>query len=77
MKTSQTKENRQAKEQQALTEVAKSLTVHMELSMLLETVMDKIDEVLDPAEFGVVLLWDSTERVFHPKASCGTGIKKS
>jgi K+-sensing histidine kinase KdpD len=54
--------------------VAKSLTVHLQLPELLETVMDTIDQILDPAEFGVILLWDPTEGVFRPKASCGAGL---
>ncbi len=72
----QGKEARQEREQFALLEVAKSLTVHLELTVLLEEVMDKIDEVLDPAEFGIVLLWDASEGKFKPRASCGAGIKE-
>jgi len=71
----QEREDRQEKELFALVEVAKTLTVHLEITELLETVMDKIDEVLHPAEFGIVLLWDPTEGVFIPRASCGSGIK--
>jgi signal transduction histidine kinase len=67
-------ETRQDREQHALIEVAKALTVHLELPKLLEVVMDKIYEVLDPAEFGVVLLWDPSEGRFLPKATCGDGI---
>jgi signal transduction histidine kinase len=67
-------ETRQDREQRALIEVAKALTIHLELPKLLEVVMEKIDEVLDPAEFGVVLLWDPSEGRFLPKATCGEGI---
>jgi len=73
----QGKEVRQEREQFALLQVAKSLTVHLDLTELLEEVMDKIDEVLDPAEFGIVLLWDASEGIFKPRASCGEGIKET
>ena len=64
----QGKETRQEKEEFALLEVAKSLTVHLKLTDLLEEVMDKIDEVLDPAEFGIVFLWDPSEGILKPAA---------
>lgn len=69
------KKKRVERERIALIEVTKSFTAHLELSKLLETVMDKIDEFLDPAEYGVVLLWNPSEGVFLPQASCGVGIK--
>lgn len=59
----------------ALTEVAKALTAHLELTELLEAVMDRIDEALAPAEFGVLLLWDADDGFFRPRASCGPGIR--
>jgi signal transduction histidine kinase len=40
---------------------------------LLAAVMARIAEVLEPAEFGVVLLWNPSERVFRPQAVCGPG----
>jgi len=69
------KKKRVEREQYALIEVTKSFTAHLELPKLLETVMDKIDEFLDPAEFGVLLLWNPSEGVILPQASCGVGIK--
>lgn len=63
------------RELHALAEVAKALTVHLELPKLLETVMDRIDEVLDPAEFGLILLWEPSEALFRPRASCGKGLR--
>jgi K+-sensing histidine kinase KdpD len=72
-------ENRQTgnrnRELHAVTEVAKTLTMHLDLHKLLEAVMNKIDDVLDPAEFGVILLWDPTQATFRPQASCGAGLK--
>lgn len=59
----------------ALTEVAKAITVNIDLTELMETVMDRIDDVLDPAEFGVLMLWDPVEAVFRPRASCGPGLR--
>lgn len=59
----------------ALTEVAKALTTHLALTDLLEAVMDRIDEALAPAEFGVLLLWDADDGFFRPRASCGPGIR--
>jgi len=57
----------------ALTEVAEVLAARLELPELLQSVMDKIIEILDPAEFGIILFWDQTQRVFRPKAATGQG----
>jgi hypothetical protein len=54
-----------------MTEIAKALTTSLPLLALLEAVMGRIAEVLAPAEFGVVLLWDSSAGRFHPQAVCG------
>jgi signal transduction histidine kinase len=65
---------RQTNELHVLTEVAKTLTVHRPLPELLAAVMERIAEVLEPAEFGVVLLWNPSEGVFRPQAVCGPGF---
>ena len=57
----------------ALTEVAEVLAARLELPQLLQSVMDKIIEILDPAEFGIILFWDQTRRVFRPQAATGQG----
>ena len=58
----------------ALTEVAEVLAARMELVPLLQSVMDKIIEILDPAEFGAILFWDETRKVFQPQAAAGLGM---
>ncbi len=63
------------RELSVLTEVAKALTVPLDLPALLKTAMDKIAEMLDPAEFGLVFIWDASEGVFRPQAACGLGIQ--
>lgn len=64
-------DNRQTGELYVLTEVAKALTTSLPLPALLEAVMERIAEVLAPAEFGVVLLWDPSAGLFRPQAVCG------
>ncbi|MCQ3980750.1 MAG: hypothetical protein DPW09_45705, partial [Anaerolineae bacterium] len=65
------RETYQTNELHVLTEVAKTLTAHRPLPELLAAVMERIAEVLEPAEFGVVLLWDPSEGAFRPQAVCG------
>lgn len=69
--SSGSRETYQTNELHVLTEVAKTLTAHRPLPELLVAVMECIAEVLEPAEFGVVLLWDPSEGVFRPRAMCG------
>ncbi|MCL4302620.1 MAG: GAF domain-containing protein [Anaerolineae bacterium] len=69
--SSGSRETYQTNELHVLTEVAKTLTAHRPLPELLAAVMERIAEVLEPAEFGVVLLWDASEGVFRPQAVCG------
>jgi K+-sensing histidine kinase KdpD len=67
-------DKRAESELHVLTEVAKALTTSLPLPALLEAVMERITEVLAPAEFGVVLLWDSAAGLFRPQAVCGSGF---
>ena len=58
-----------------ITEVSKSLTTALALPDLLKQVMDRIADLLAPAEFGVVMLWDVSTNVFRPTAACGQGLR--
>lgn len=53
----------------ALTEVAEVLAARLDLPELLQSVMDKIIDILDPANFGIILLWNHTRRVFEAQAA--------
>ena len=55
----------------ALTEVAKTLTFPHELADLLRAALDKLAEVFEPAELGIVLLWDESAGLFRPEAALG------
>lgn len=55
----------------ALTEVAKTLATPLPLPELLRAVLEKLTNVLEPAEFGVIMLWDAAAGVFRPEASLG------
>lgn len=57
-----------------LTEIATTLAARLELTELLQSVLEKITEVLDPAEFAVVLLWNQTSRRFQPLAASGPAL---
>jgi signal transduction histidine kinase len=63
--------DRTQRELHALTEVAKTLTSARELPELLAAVMDKIIDVLAPAEVGAILLWDRSAGLFRPAAAFG------
>ena len=58
-----------------LTEVAKTLALPLKLPNLLQTVMDRIGEIIDPAEFGYISLFDPTNGLLHPCAFYGQGIQ--
>ncbi len=62
---------RRTRELHALTEVAKTLTAPLALPTLLDAVMDKLTDVLDPAEVGAIMLWDESAGVFRPEATFG------
>lgn len=58
-------------ERHILTEVAKTLATPLELSALLSAVMEKLTHILEPAELGVIMLWDESAGVFRPEAAFG------
>ncbi|MCU0488088.1 MAG: ATP-binding protein [Anaerolineales bacterium] len=66
-----TDQNRLRSELIALTEVAKTLTAPLELTDLLDAVMQTIPGVLEAAEYGLVMLWDQPAGLFRPAASFG------
>jgi K+-sensing histidine kinase KdpD len=55
-----------------LTEVARVLAIQMELPELLQMVIEKITDVLEPAELGLVMLWDPATRLIWPRAVAGS-----
>jgi K+-sensing histidine kinase KdpD len=55
----------------ALTEIAKTLTLPLELPELLNAVIQKIVGVIGPAEVGAVMLWDQPAGLFRPAAAFG------
>lgn len=57
-----------------LTEVARTLASHFEMADMLQSVLDKITEVLEPAEVGIILLWDPTYRLLRPQAAAGPAL---
>ncbi len=59
------------RELHTLTEIAKTLSAPLELPQLLGAVMDKLANVLEPAEVGLVMLWDESSGVFRPAAAFG------
>lgn len=59
----------------ALTEVAKTLTLPLELPELLNAVIQKIIGVIEPAEVGAVMLWDQASGLFKPCAVFGYDLQ--
>jgi K+-sensing histidine kinase KdpD len=68
-------ENNVAHKLLVLTEIARTLAAYHELPELLQSVLDKITTVLEPAEFGVILLWDPAAKVFRPQAVSGPVLR--
>jgi len=64
-----------AAELQILSEVAKALASHLELSELLHAVMERIYQGIEQVDFGLLILWDPTEGSFRPRAARGTVFK--
>jgi K+-sensing histidine kinase KdpD len=59
----------------ALTEIAKALTLPLELPELLDAVMRKIVGVIEPAEVGAVMLWDQPAGLFRAAAAFGYDLE--
>ena len=62
---------RRTREFYTLTEVAKTLAAQLDLPDLLSAVMAKLAAVLEPAELGVIMLWDNDAGLFRPAAAFG------
>jgi K+-sensing histidine kinase KdpD len=59
----------------ALIEIAKALTLPLELPELLDAVMRKIVGVVEPAEVGAVMLWDQSAGLFRSVAAFGYNLE--
>ena len=66
---------RRIRELHALTEVAKALTAPLDLPALFGAVMDKIVNVMDPAELGAIMLWDESSGLFRAEAAFGYDLE--
>jgi K+-sensing histidine kinase KdpD len=62
-------------ELRVLTEVVKALMTPLALPVLLETVMEKIDAMLESTDFGIVFIWDPADLLFRPQVALGKGFK--
>lgn len=67
-------QNRQGRELQALVEVAKTVISPLPLAALLQAIMNKIIGVLEPAEIGVIMIWDEPSGIFQPTAAFGYNL---
>jgi K+-sensing histidine kinase KdpD len=59
----------------ALVEISKVLTSTDEIQGMLDSIMKKIIGVLEPAELGVIMLWESSSGLFRPAAAFGYEIE--
>ncbi len=76
MPTSSDRElERLRRELHALTEISKTLTAPLDITALLQVVMDRLVNVLEPAEIGVIMLWDQSVGLFRPAATFGWGLE--
>lgn len=75
MPTNNQELERRARDLYALTEVAKTLAAPLDLPDLLGAVVDKLADVLESAELGVIMLWDNSSGLFRPAASFGYNLQ--
>ncbi len=66
---------RRTRELHALTEVSKTLTAPLDVPDLLQAVMSKLFNVIEPADFGLVLLWDQPAGLFRVVATFGIELE--
>ncbi len=66
---------RLTRELHTVTEVAKTLTAPLPLHELLNAIMDNIIGVLEPAEIGAVMIWDSSSGLFRAQAAFGYDLE--
>ena len=56
-------------------EVARTLAINLELTRFLQAVLDRMTEVLEPAEFAVILFWEPSTQSFRPQAASGSALQ--
>jgi K+-sensing histidine kinase KdpD len=59
----------------ALTEIAKTLTAHLNLPELLNAVLKKIHIVLEPAQTATIMLWNQSSGLFRAIAAHGYDLR--
>jgi K+-sensing histidine kinase KdpD len=59
---------------QVLTAVARTLAAHLELTDLLQSVLDEITQVIEPAEAAFILLWDPSTELLRTHVVAGGGL---
>jgi K+-sensing histidine kinase KdpD len=59
----------------ALTEIAKIIAASPDLPALLSAVVDKLHNVIAPAEIGMILLWDEAAGLLRPEAAFGVDFE--
>jgi K+-sensing histidine kinase KdpD len=75
MATEDNHSERLQRELNVITEIAKTLTLPLELPGLIDAVLKKIVGDIEPAELGVVMLWDQSAGLFRPVASIGYDLE--
>lgn len=71
MTNSEQETDRLKRQLQALNEIARLLTLPIELPDLLQRFMNTIIGVIDPAEVGLIMLWDQSAGYFRAAAAFG------
>ncbi len=69
--------SRLSAELHALTEVAKTLATPLPLPALLRAVLEELTHVLEPAEFGVIMLWDAAAGILMTSATTCNGCSQT
>jgi K+-sensing histidine kinase KdpD len=75
IKTLNEHEDRVSQKLFVISEVARTLAVHVELVDLLQLVLDRLTSVLEPADFAAILFWDPSTQLFRPQAAAGSALR--